>query len=118
MIETNEQKNIPPLITFSTINNISTSVNRSILLCYFSRLLSMLTLVRKENEQHQAYISQGTSFESFQIHQLTKMYRFEHKNHNNLRTQGTSFESFQIHQLTIMFRFEHKNHNNLRNVLF
>ena len=43
----------------------------------------MLILVLKENQQDQAYIFLDTYFKSFQIHQLTIMYRLEHINHDN-----------------------------------
>ena len=43
----------------------------------------MLILVQKENEEDQAHIFQETYFKSFQIHQLTIMYRFEHISHDN-----------------------------------
>ena len=52
-----------------------------ILLWSFLRLLAMLILVRKYNEQGQVHIFPDTYFESFQTHQLTIMCDFEHTNH-------------------------------------
>ena len=43
----------------------------------------MIILVQKDNEQDQAHLFYDKYFESFQIQQLTIMYRFEHINHDN-----------------------------------
>ena len=50
--------------SFSFINNISISVKKSKFTLVFLRLLAMLTLVQKENEQDQAHIFQEAYFES------------------------------------------------------
>ena len=44
----------------------------------------MLILELKHILQDQVSIFQDPYFESFQIHQLTRKYRFEHRNHDNL----------------------------------
>ena len=44
----------------------------------------MLTQELKEISQDQAYIFQDRYFESYQIHQLTIIYRFEDTNQENL----------------------------------
>ena len=49
----------------------------------FLKLLAMLVLVRRENEQDQNHTFQETYFESSVIHQLTIMHCFEHINHDN-----------------------------------
>ena len=46
-------------------------------------MLTILILVRKKNEQDQAYIFHDTYFESHEIYHLTKIYCIEHINHDN-----------------------------------
>ena len=53
-----------PLIPFSSISNISISVKRSNFTLSFLKLLAMLILVRRDNEQNQAPIFQDTYFDS------------------------------------------------------
>ena len=43
----------------------------------------MIILVPLKNEKDQAHIFQDTSFERFQVHQLTIMYRFEEIYHDS-----------------------------------
>ena len=72
----------PFLIPFSTINNISISVNRPNFTFEFLILLVMLILVQQENEQGKIQILQDTYSESSQKPQLPIMYSFEHTNHS------------------------------------
>ena len=53
----------PPLAPFSTINSISTSVNRCNITFAFLRLLVLLILVQPENEQGRVRICQDTHSE-------------------------------------------------------
>ena len=53
-----------------------------ILFYSFLRLLAMLILVQKENEQNKDNIFQDTYPESSYIRQLAIMYHFEHTNHD------------------------------------
>ena len=62
---------------------MSISVKGSNFTLVFLKLLVMVILAQKENEEDQAHIYQDTYFESSQIHQLTIMYHFEHINHDN-----------------------------------
>ena len=75
--------------TFSTIINISTSTKISNFTSIFFGCLPKcqtvwLIQLKYENEQGQAKIFQDKYFESFQIHQVTIMYRFEQINHDIL----------------------------------
>ena len=53
------------------------------LLWYFLKLLSILILVLKENDQDQAHIFQDKYLESSQMYQLIMMHCFEHIFNNN-----------------------------------
>ena len=69
---------MPPLIPFSTINNISISIKRSnfTLVIFKAACHADLGAERKCIED--------TYFKSSKIHRLTKMYCFEHTNHDTI----------------------------------
>ena len=68
--------------TSDTVLNIPALVNNSNFTFVFLKLLAMLILVQKENEQSQVYEFQDIYLESLQFHWLAKMHQFEFINHN------------------------------------
>ena len=73
---------ISSLVLFSTVNNLSSSVNRPNSTFVFLKLPAMLVLSEKKTTWVK-FICFITYFESFQIHQRAKVYPFDHINHGN-----------------------------------
>ena len=69
---------IPPLIPFSTINNISMSVKRSRFTLVFFKVACHANPGAERNFAGSSLYILIHIFLIFQIHQLTKMYHFEH----------------------------------------
>ena len=64
------------------VNNVSMSINRSNFLLTFFKATCCANTSALKNEKGQVHILQDTYFESFQIHQLAKIYCFEHTIHD------------------------------------
>ena len=74
---------IPPLLPFSTMNNISLLVNNFNSTSVFFKQACHVDPGVDKNEQGRVHIFQYICLNSFQIHQEAIMYHFEHTNHDN-----------------------------------
>ena len=92
---------IPPLVHFSTVNNISISVKRSKFILVFFKAACHTNHVQ---------LFQDKYFESSQIHLLTVTYNFQHTNHGinhgNLFCFTTFTNSFCVHVICISDIFQ------------
>ena len=67
--------------TFSIINNILISVNKSNFALVFLKAACYANPGGEKKQADRAHIFQDTSSESSQIHEHTIIYHFKHKNH-------------------------------------
>ena len=73
---------IPPLVPFSTINNISISLHKSDDSLDFFKAAFHANPGAGKNEKDQTHVFQDTYSEGCSIHQLAMMCSFEHTNHD------------------------------------